>query len=284
MSPGTATRFTPFRVSMAQCSCGAHVAPYAVSMPTELEIGRDLVARARRIVVLTGAGISTDSGIPDFRGPDGVWTRDPEAERLSTIDVYLSDPEVRRRAWIRRSEHPAWTVEPNAGHRAVFELERQGRLSLLVTQNVDGLHLRAGHDPGRVVQVHGSLPEAHCTVCAWRGPTAEVLERVAAGEADPPCAVCGGIIKPAVVFFGESLVAADIDRSLDAAADADLLVAVGTTLAVFPVAGMVPIAVDAGVPVVVVNGSGTEMDDLATVVIRGSISELLPALVEEVRQ
>lgn len=246
-----------------------------------LSEARRLVAGAGRIVVLTGAGISTDSGIPDFRGPDGVWTRDPESERLSTIQVYLSDPEVRRRAWIRRLEHPATTAQPNAGHLAVLELERQGRLHLLVTQNVDGLHLAAGHDPALVVQVHGSLPESHCVSCGWSGPTEAVFERVRAGEPDPSCEVCGGIVKPRVIFFGEDLVHADIERALDSAEEADLLMAVGTTLSVYPVAGMVPIAVSAGIPIVVVNGSETDMDSMATVLLRGSISELLPAVIAE---
>jgi NAD-dependent deacetylase len=245
----------------------------------ELARARELLAGARRVVVLTGAGVSTDSGIPDFRGPNGVWTRDPEAERLSTIDVYLSDPEVRRRAWLRRLDNPAWVAEPNAGHLAIRELDRQGRLELLVTQNIDGLHLAAGHDEAGVVQVHGSLPEAHCTRCDWSGSTEEVLDRVRAGEADPPCPRCGGIIKPRIVFFGEELVAADLDRAFRAAAAADLLLAVGTTLAVFPVARMVPIAASSGVPIVIVNGSETEMDFLASAVVRGSISDVLPGLI-----
>ncbi|HPG13621.1 MAG TPA: Sir2 family NAD-dependent protein deacetylase [Microthrixaceae bacterium] len=245
----------------------------------ELESARDLLAGSRRVVVLSGAGISTDSGIPDFRGPDGVWTRDPEAERLATIDVYLAERSVRERAWRRRMDHPAWTAEPNAGHRALRGLDLQGRMHLLVTQNIDGLHLAAGHDPDDVVQVHGSLPESHCVRCDWSGPTRDVFDRVRSGELDPACPDCGGVIKPRVVFFGEALVEADIARALDAAGEADMLLAVGTTLAVYPVAHMVPIAVDRGAPVVIVNGSETEMDDMATVVLRGSLSELLPALV-----
>ena len=246
----------------------------------DVERARDLLGAARRVVVLSGAGISTDSGIPDFRGPDGVWTRDPEAERLATIDVYLAERDVRERAWRRRMDNPAWTAEPNAGHRAVRELDRQGRMHLLVTQNIDGLHLAAGRDPDDVVQVHGSLPESHCVRCDWSGPTREVFDRVRSGEPDPACPDCGGVIKPRVVFFGEALVENDIDRALEAAGEADLLLAVGTTLAVYPVAHMVPIAIGRGTPVVIVNGSETEMDDLATVVLRGSISELLVELVD----
>lgn len=243
-----------------------------------MDAARDLLAAARRIVVLTGAGISTDSGIPDFRGPDGVWTRDPEAERLATIDVYLADPDVRRRAWASRLSNPAWTATPNAGHHCLARLDGTGRLALLVTQNVDGLHLLAGNDPSRVAEVHGSVRGAMCVSCDWRGPMSNVLDRVRAGEADPPCTVCGGILKSTTVFFGELLDQRLLDAAFEAAGSGDVLVAVGSTLQVFPIASMVEIAHAAGVPVVVVNGGPTGMDHLAAHVLRGSISEVLPAL------
>ena len=192
--------------------------------------------RAGRIVVLTGAGISTDSGIPDFRGPNGVWTRNPEAEKYSTIQYYLSDPELRQRAWLNRLDNPAWTAEPNVGHQALVDLERSGRMDLLVTQNIDGLHQAAGSDPERVVEMHGSIREAHCVDCRWQGPMQPVLDRVRSGEADPSCRECGGILKSTTVFFGENLDEADLARAFAAAAGCDLLLAVGTTLGVFPVA------------------------------------------------
>lgn len=236
------------------------------------------IAAAERVAVLTGAGISTDSGIPDFRGPDGVWTRDPEAEKYSTIGHYLSDPDLRARAWRWRMSNPAWTARPNEGHRALVDLERSGRLELLVTQNIDGLHLAAGSDPGRVVEVHGTIRDARCVQCSWRGTTTDVLERVRAGEPDPPCTVCGGILKTATVFFGEALDEADLERAVVAASVCDLLLCVGTTLQVYPVAGMVPRALRRGVPVVIVNEGETPFDDEALVV-RGSISEVLPAIV-----
>lgn len=247
------------------------------SLDPALASARRLLEGAERIVVLTGAGISTDSGIPDFRGPDGVWTRDPEAEKYSTIHHYVSNPEIRRKAWRRRADNPAWTAEPNAGHRALVELERQGRLDLLVTQNIDGLHLRAGNSPDTVVEVHGTIREAVCVSCDWRGPMSGVLERLDAGEEDPACDVCGGVLKSATIFFGESLVEEDISRAFDAAATAELLLCVGTSLQVHPVAQMVPIALQVGAPVVVVNAEETPFDDVATVV-RGSISQVLPDL------
>lgn len=238
---------------------------------------RSVLAAAERVVALTGAGISTDSGIPDFRGPEGVWTRNPEAERYSTIEHYLSDPELRVRAWQWRMANPAWTARPNAGHLALADLERSGRLELLVTQNIDGLHLAAGNDPERVVEVHGTMRSCRCVNGDWRGPTAEVLDRVRAGEPDPPCGRCGGILKTATVFFGESLDEWDLQRAFDAAGRCDVLLCVGTTLQVYPVAGMVPLALRAGAEVVIVNDGETPFDAEATTV-SGSISEVLPGL------
>ena len=240
---------------------------------------RQLLAEASRIVVLTGAGISTDSGIPDFRGPNGVWTRDPEAEKYSTIGHYLADADLRRRAWLRRLDNPAWTAEPNAGHRALVDLERTGRLDLLVTQNIDGLHLRAGSSPEKVVEVHGTIRSAMCVDCTWRGPMGPVLDRIRAGDADPACELCGGVLKSSTIFFGENLVERDIERAFDAASAADVLLCVGTSLQVYPVAQMVPLAVAGGAEVVIVNAEPTPFDDGA-VTVRGSISTVLPLLVE----
>jgi NAD-dependent deacetylase len=239
---------------------------------------RRLLTDSRRIVALTGAGISTDSGIPDFRGPDGVWTRDPEAEKYSTIDHYLSDADLRRRAWLRRLDNPAWTAEPNAGHRALVDLERSGRLDVLVTQNIDGLHLRAGSSPDKVVEVHGTIRSAMCVDCDWRGPMGPVLDRIRAGEADPACEVCGGVLKSSTVFFGENLREQDVERAFDAASAAEVLLCVGTSLQVYPVARMVPLARAAGAEVVIVNAEPTPFDEGA-VTVRGSISEVLPSLV-----
>lgn len=236
------------------------------------------VAEAARVVVLTGAGISTDSGIPDFRGPNGVWTRNPAAEKASDISYYLGDPEVRRAAWQSRLDHPAWTARPNGGHLAIVDLERRGRLSALVTQNIDGLHQRAGNDPDRVIEVHGTVWFSRCWDCGDRRPMAETLERVRAGDPDPACELCGGILKSDTISFGQSLVPEVIDRALQVSGEADVLVAVGSTLSVYPVAGCVPLARAAGARVVIVNGGPTAMDDEADAVLRGPIAELLPAV------
>lgn len=241
---------------------------------------RGWLAASRRIAVLTGAGISTDSGIADFRGPNGLWTKNPGAEKASHIDHYLADAELRRRAWRTRADSPTWTAQPNDGHRALVELERADRLTAIVTQNVDGLHQAAGSDPSLVVEVHGTMREASCLRCGDRMPMAAALERVQAGEEDPACLHCGGLLKSATISFGQNLVPADLMRAEQAARSCDLLLAVGSTLSVYPVADMVPTAIAAGARTVIVNGSPTAMDDLVDVVMRGSISELLVALVD----
>jgi NAD-dependent deacetylase len=239
---------------------------------------RGWIEAAERVVALTGAGISTDSGIPDFRGPQGVWTRDPQAEKQATLQHYVADPDVRKRAWRSRLESPAWKAEPNAGHRALVTLERRGKLDTLITQNVDGLHQAAGSSPERVVEVHGTMREVVCLACGERAAMERALARVRAGEEDPACRTCGGILKSATISFGQSLVAEDIARAQRAAQRCDLMLAVGTKLSVWPVAGVVPVAKDAGARVVILNAEPTDMDNLADAVLRDSISALLPRL------
>ena len=236
------------------------------------------IETSTRVVALTGAGISTDSGIPDFRGPQGLWTKNPKAEKLSNIHAYMSDPEVRRLSWQSRLESPAWSAAPNAGHRALLALERRGKLHALVTQNIDGLHQLAGHAPERVIEVHGTMREVLCLACGWRGPMQPVLDRVRAGEADPPCARCGGILKSATISFGQPLVPSVIDRAMRAAGEAELLLAIGTSLQVYPVAGIVPLAKSAGARIVILNAEATPFDDIADAVFRDPIGEVLPAL------
>ena len=230
-------------------------------------------------MALTGAGISTDSGIPDFRGPQGVWTKNPEAEKQSTLQNYVADREVRKRTWESRLSSPAWKAEPNAGHRAFVTLERRGKLDTLITQNIDGLHVKAGSSPARVIEIHGTMREVVCLACGERAAMERALARVRAGEADPPCRTCGGILKSATISFGQGLVQADLERAGAAARRCDLMLAVGTKLSVYPIAGVVPVAKEAGARVVILNAEPTEMDSLADIVLRGSISALLPRLV-----
>jgi NAD-dependent deacetylase len=239
----------------------------------------DWLVDARRICVLTGAGISTDSGIPDYRGPNGVWTRDPDAEKLVTLSYYVSDPDIRRRAWRMRRDLQATAVQPNAGHRAVADLERQGRLLALVTQNVDGLHQAAGSSPERVLEVHGTVHAVECLSCHERTTMRSALDRVDAGEPDPACLRCGGILKSATVSFGQELDEGVLEAAAEAAADCDVFLAVGTSLQVWPVAGLTEIAAAHGARIVIVNAEPTPFDDLADLVVREPIGTALPRLV-----
>jgi NAD-dependent deacetylase len=236
------------------------------------------IREAGSITVLTGAGISTDSGIPDFRGPNGLWTKNPAAEKASTLEHYLSDAGVRRAAWQHRLTSPAWDAQPNAGHRALVELERRGQLVALVTQNIDELHQQAGHDPDKVIEVHGTMRWSRCWECGDRRPMQEMLDRVRAGDADPHCELCGGVIKSDTISFGQALVPAVIEAALGAAERCDVLLAAGSSLSVYPAANVVPRAKAAGARVVIVNGEPTNMDRFADALLLGELSVLLPAL------
>jgi NAD-dependent deacetylase len=242
---------------------------------------RAWLGEAEQVVVLTGAGISTDSGIPDFRGPQGVWTKNPGAERTATLQHYMADADVRKQAWRNRVDSPAWSAQPNAGHRAIVTLEQQGRLHTLVTQNIDELHQQAGTDPAKVVELHGTMRHVMCMACGERAPMERALDRVRAGEDDPPCRSCGGILKSATISFGQNLVPEDLERAERAVNGCDLLLAVGSSLTVFPAAALVPLARAAGARIVIVNAEPTPYDDIADAVLRGSISEVLPAIVAD---
>jgi NAD-dependent deacetylase len=245
---------------------------------TDVEDVRGWLEAASRVTVLTGAGISTDSGIPDFRGPQGIWTKDPAAQRMSTLSAYVSDPELRIRSWQNRRAHSAWTAEPNVGHRVLVDLERRGKLVAILTQNIDGLHQKAGSAPERVLELHGTLWDAECLSCRERRPMAEVLDRVDAGESDPPCTTCGGILKSATISFGQALDPDVLQRAFEAAADCQLFLAVGSSLTVQPAAGTCGIALEAGARLVVVNNEPTPYDDLAHAVLQAPIADVLPAL------
>jgi NAD-dependent deacetylase len=244
----------------------------------ELEEVRGWVGAADRVTVLTGAGISTDSGIPDYRGPNGVWTKDPKAERLSTYADYISDPEIRRESWRKRLEHTAWTATPNAGHTALRDFAATGRLRALITQNIDGLHQRAGSADLDVLELHGTIWYSECVGCHDRRPMEQLLDRVRAGETDPECECCGGIVKSATISFGQSLDPQVIERAAEAAADCDVFIAVGTSLTVQPAAGLCDVAVRTGARLVILNAQATPYDELADAVLRDSISDVLPVL------
>jgi len=239
----------------------------------------DLVRGAVTITALCGAGISTDSGIPDFRGPQGVWTQNPAAQQMFTLQNYVSDREVRVRSWRSRRQHAAWTAEPHAGHRALVELEQQGRLTAIVTQNIDELQQRAGSSAEVVIELHGTVWQVECLGCGDRSSMAAALERVDAGEDDPACLRCGGILKSATISFGQRLDRTVLAAAVKAARAADLLLAVGTSLQVQPAAWLCDVAKDSGARLIVVNAQPTPYDELADAVVRDPISEVLPSLV-----
>lgn len=239
----------------------------------------ELVSKAERIAVLTGAGISTASGIPDFRGPQGVWTKNPGAQAMFDIDSYVASRAVRGEAWKFRLAAPAWTAEPNAGHLALVDLERQGRLAGLTTQNVDGLHQKAGSSPALVHELHGTVWFVDCLNCARRIPMTDVLPRLEAGEDDPACEVCGGILKSATVSFGQSLDQTVLDAAVAATRSADLFLAIGTSLQVYPAAGLGDLALTAGIPLLILNAGPTPYDEDATALVPDPIEIALPALI-----
>lgn len=245
-----------------------------------IEEAARLFREASRVVYLTGAGISTESGIPDFRGPQGVWTKNPEAERMATIQHYMSSKEARVRSWQNRLKGGMTRgVEPNAGHVSLATLERMGKVDTLVTQNVDGLHQAAGSSPERIIEIHGTVHEYVCMDCGDRGPIQEVLARVDAGEDDPPCRKCEGILKTATISFGQNLVQDDLERAQMAAAMSDLFVAVGTSLTVYPVASLPEIAMRRGARFIIINAQETPYDAAADIILRSRIGLVLPEIV-----
>jgi len=237
---------------------------------------------AQQIVVLTGAGISTESGIQDFRGPQGLWTKNPEAEKMAQLQYYMSDPEVRARSWQNRISSGMWEAEPNAGHFALAEIERRANLHTLVTQNVDGLHLAAGTSSEKLIEIHGNMREVKCMSCRWRGSMGPTLDRVRAGETDPRCLDCGGILKSATISFGENLVVEDLRRAERASSGADVFLALGTSLGVYPAAALPEYALANRARLVIVNAQPTPFDSVAEAVSRGQLGDVLPALADRI--
>ncbi len=247
-----------------------------------IETVRHWIIESERVVFLTGAGISTDSGIPDFRGPNGLWTTNPSAQQASRLDAYLADTMLRQVAWKNRLHSPVWSASPSPGHRAIADLDRTGRLGGVITQNIDELHQRSGLSPDKVLEVHGTMHRAVCWMCRHEEAMSIVLDRVRNGEVDPPCLRCGGIIKSATISFGQALDPDVLRLAFECAESADLFLAVGSSLQVYPVAGCLPRARSAGSRVVIVNGESTKMDNLADKVLLSPISDVLPRLVQGV--
>ena len=248
------------------------------SLKQAVEHAQQIVATSSKITVLTGAGISTDSGIPDFRGPNGLWTKNPDSERAATLAFYLQDEELRQRSWQNRLKWLSNNPQPNDGHRALIALERRNALLAIVTQNVDELHQRAGHDPEKVFEVHGTLHRTCCWGCKDRRPMTEALARVQAGDVDPKCELCGGILKSDTILFGQSLDQVVMQKAMQASSECDVFLAIGTSLSVFPACNTLPRAKSCGAKIVIVNGQPTEMDMYADAIVNAPIAEVLPQI------
>ncbi|MEU6658208.1 Sir2 family NAD-dependent protein deacetylase [Streptomyces sp. NPDC046821] len=233
------------------------------------------------VAILSGAGISTDSGIPDYRGPNGLWRRDPEAEKLVTYEFYMGDPDIRRRSWQMRRKNRTLAAQPNDAHRAVAELEKAGVPVRVITQNVDGLHQLAGMPDRKVLELHGTARKFVCTQCHARGPMEDALARVEAGEDDPACLVCGGILKSATVMFGERLDPVVLGEAVAITKNCQVFFAVGSSLQVQPAAGLAGLAADNGARLVIVNAEATPYDDQAAELVREPIGTALPRLLGE---
>ncbi|MFH8366821.1 SIR2 family NAD-dependent protein deacylase [Streptomyces sp. NPDC018031] len=242
----------------------------------------DATRRAPLVAILSGAGISTDSGIPDYRGPQGLWRRDPEAEKLVTYAYYMNDPDVRRRSWLMRRDSEALRARPNAAHDAVTRLERSGVPVRVITQNVDGLHQLAGMPDRKVLELHGTARVVQCTRCQARSEMAEALARVAAGESDPACLACGGILKSATVMFGQGLDPVVLGEAVAVTKACEIFVAVGTSLQVQPAASLAGLAAEHGARLIIVNAEPTPYDPLAAELIREPIGTALPALLDRI--
>lgn len=242
----------------------------------QLESAAELMRGARKIVVLTGAGISTESGIPDFRSPGSTWLKNPPV----SYPDFINKPEARRQYWQTRRGLSAQVLaaRPNAAHRALLELERREMLLGLVTQNFDGLHLDVGHDPARVVEIHGTSREAACTLCGIRAPIEEILRQIDAGEHDPQCPHCGGYMKSATILFGQHIPADVLARAKELAENCDLFLVVGSSLQVSPAAHLPLLALKRNAPLLIVNLMPTPLDSSAAVVIQEKAGLVLPRL------
>ena len=237
----------------------------------------ELIARARRIVGFTGAGISTESGIPDFRSPGGVWANN----RIIEYQEFISSRAGREEAW--RQKVIAWPemrdAKPNAGHYAFVELEKRGQLIAMITQNIDGLHHRAGHDPDKVIELHGTMLHAVCLTCGETISMDEAVARVEAGELAPECDHCGGYLKTATVSFGQAMPEREMQRAYEAAENCEVFIAVGSSLVVHPAASLPALAKASGATLIIVNRTQTPLDDVADLVVREEIGKALPKLV-----
>jgi NAD-dependent deacetylase len=248
-----------------------------LSLQQQLQDAAELMQQAQRIVALTGAGISTESGIPDFRSPGSLWLQQPS---ISYQD-FISRPEARQQYWQTRRNLSAQVLSarPNAAHLALVDLERKNRLHGIVTQNFDGLHHDAGNNAEHIVEMHGTSRAAACTLCGKRSSIKELQQRIDAGEINPRCSDCGGFLKAATILFGQRVPEAELARARELTLSCDLFLVVGSSLKVTPAATLPRLALDNDVPLIIINLQPTPMDDYAEIVINEKAGVVLPPLV-----
>jgi len=248
----------------------------------EIELLADLIIQAKKVIVFTGAGVSTESGIPDFRSPGGIWSKyDPDE---FTYQKFVSSPEARRKQWKMLTEGGLLVeAEPNPAHYAIAELDKLGKLDCAITQNVDNLHQKAGVSDDKVFELHGNMRWVVCLNCRRRFPMKEVLQRIEEGTEVPDCPDCHGILKPDGVFFGEALPQRTLTEATRHSQNCDLFIVIGSTLVVYPAAYMPTYAKNAGAKLAIINLTPTPLDRQATVVIRGKAGEITSKVMEKVR-
>lgn len=240
----------------------------------------DLIVGAQKVVIFTGAGISTESGIPDFRSPTGIWSKFNPAD--FTFDKYLVDTEVRRMTWLRYREMKISDAEPNAAHYALVELEGTGKLDCIITQNIDGLHQKAGNSEDKVIELHGTARQVVCLECEKRWPFGEILRWFEDGIEDPRCDECGGLLKAATISFGQAMPVRETMEAEERARNSDLFIVIGSSLVVYPAAYMPVFALEGGAPLVIINREATPVDHRATVVVNAGAGDTMSAVMGRV--
>lgn len=241
-----------------------------------------LILEAEKIAVFTGAGVSTESGIPDFRSPDGIWARyDPED---FTLQRFVADKESRKRNWQMRKELVSADYKPNTAHYAIKELEELGKLACVITQNIDGLHHAAGNSEEKIIELHGTIKYAKCMECLDQLALTEVLTRIDEGEEDPHCRKCGGLLKAATIAFGEAMPQDKMQQAEQCSRACDLFIVIGSSLVVYPAASMPLIAKHAGAKIVIINYTPTEMDHQADVLIHAKAGAVMESILQKVTQ
>ncbi|MBN2283740.1 MAG: NAD-dependent deacylase [Deltaproteobacteria bacterium] len=239
-----------------------------------------LVAGASHVVAFTGAGVSTESGIPDFRSPGGIWEKFNPAD--FTFDKYCVNPEVRKLTWLRYRMMKLSDIEPNAAHYALAQMERMGKLDCVITQNIDGLHLKAGNSAERIIELHGTARLVRCLDCGKEWPFEEIAGWFERGIEDPHCDECGGILKAATISFGQAMPVEEMARAERHSRGCDLFIVIGSSLVVYPAAYMPVYALEGGAPLVIINRDETPMDHLAAVVVRESAGKTMAGVMARI--